>query len=812
MEKVLPYSPQKVRATSLPSADEMVRDYALGRLSREMSLLGRKEVFMGRAKFGIFGDGKELPQLAMARSFEKGDWRAGYYRDQTLMMALGQLKPRQFFAQLYAHASFDHDPTSSGRMMTAHFGTPLLDERGEWLSHLSHPNSSADTSPTAAQMPRLLGLAYASKLYRKLTTLHTPSCSTFSNKGNEIAWGTIGDASTAEGLFFEVMNAAAVLQVPMLLSVWDDGYGISVPSKYQVAKENISAVLSGFQRSDQQAGLEIRSLLGWDYEALYLAYQEVAAMVRQSHLPALLHIRELTQPQGHSTSGSHTRYKSKERLKWEEERDGLLRMRAWLLKEGLAKEAELKKIEKQAQQKAKKARDEAWKAFQQEIKEERQGGLKRLSQLEAASDEVSTAKLASLSADLLKQEPLMKSALVSTLRQALYVTRSQASGPRSELQAYLRSISEVYRAQYSSHLYSQSSLAADRVVEEVPRYGAKPSQVDGREVIQACFDALLRREPRFFAIGEDLGKIGDVNQGFAGLQQKYGTDRVTDTGIREASIVGQGIGAAMRGLRPLVEIQYLDYVLYALHVLSDDLSTLHYRSAGRQKAPLVVRTRGHRLEGIWHSGSPMGVLLHALRGMHIVVPRDMTRAAAFYNTLFEADEPAILVEPLNGYRCKEDMPENVDSMKIALGKPEVLKKGGDLTLLTYGSMCRIVEQAVEELSEMGIEVELIDLQTLLPFDSYGVIQASLEKTNRLLIVDEDVPGGASAYVLQQVLDAQQGYLQLDARPRVLSAEPHRPAYGTDGDYFSKPNKEDVIEAAYAILHEDNPSAYPPIYK
>ena len=798
---------KKKELHALPSSSELRKDYALGQLSRAMSLLARKEVFMGRAKFGIFGDGKEIPQLAMARAFEPGDWRAGYYRDQTLMMALGLLKPQQFFAQLYAHTSFEDEPASSGRMMTAHFGSPLLDEDGQWMGQLDRPNSSLDISPTAAQMPRLLGLAYASKLYRSVEQLQGVASRNFSRKGNEIAWGTIGDASTSEGMFFEVMNAAAVLQVPMLVSVWDDGYGISVPKQYQTAKESISDAMAGFQHQDNKKGIEIRTVKGWDYEALYANYQEVAQIARQNHRPVLMQIEELTQPQGHSTSGSHTRYKSKARLQWEEEKDGLKQMRHWLLEKGHATEAALDKIEAEAQSEATSMRDQAWHAFTQCVASEAEKSFQLIDQLEKASP----SKVCSdLSRSLRAEAHPQKAQLIAALRQSLYVTVGRPSAARDELEAYLQSLSSIYRKQYSSHLYSVSSSAATSVTEEVPRYATEPKQVDGREVLQTCFDELLRREPRFFAIGEDLGYIGDVNQGFAGLQEKYGEARVTDTGIREASIVGQGIGAALRGLRPLVEIQYLDYMLYALQILSDDLATLHYRSAGRQKAPLIIRTRGHRLEGIWHSGSPMGVLLHALRGMHIIVPRDMTRAAAFYNTLFEGDEPALLIETLNGYRRKEPMPDNVGSMKAALGKPEILRSGTDLTLLTYGPLCHVAMQACTRLEEMNISVELIDLQTLLPFDTEGVVRHSLERTNRLLIVDEDVPGGASAYILQQIID-QAGYELLDTTPRLLSAQPHRPAYSTDGDYFSKPNLEDIIEAAYASLHESDPQRYPSIY-
>ena len=767
---------------------------------------------MGRAKFGIFGDGKEVPQLVMARHFAVGDWRAGYYRDQTLLMALGVLTPQQFFAQLYAHSDFVHEPASSGRMMTAHFGTPLVDEKGEWLVATKRMNSSADISPTAGQLPRLLGLAYASKLYRNVSVLQRKQATIFSDKGNEVAWGTIGDASTSEGLFFEVLQAAGVLQVPMLLSVWDDGYGISVPAAYQSIKESISEAVSGFMHSKQGKGVHIYQVKGWDYEALCNVYQEAALMARKLHVPVLVHVQELTQPQGHSTSGAHTRYKSKARLAWEKAHDCLTRMRQWILEKNFASEQVLDTLEQRAKMDVKVARNAAWEAFVADAKKDTVQGMEHLNALcVSMSHQPVGEALQRLSDGLAAEQPALRSNMCTTLRQALYVTCALPSKARTELQTYCQAYEAGCRTRYSTHLYSQSSQATTLVQEVLPRYGTNSKEVDGREVLQACFDGLLTREPRFFAIGEDVGKIGDVNQAFAGLQQKHGLWRVTDTGIREASIVGQGIGAALRGLRPLVEIQYLDYMLYALHTLSDDLATLHYRTAGRQKAPLIVRTRGHRLEGIWHSGSPMGTLLHALRGMHVLVPRDMTRAAAFYNTLLAGDEPALLIECLNGYRLKEKMPANVTSMRLALGKPEILRTGNDITILTYGAMCRICLQAAEQLATMRVDVEVIDLQTLLPFDTHGITKTSLAKTNRLLIADEDVPGGANAYILQQVLDTQQGYYHLDTPPRILSAQPHRPAYGSDGNYFSKPNKEDVLEAAYALMAADDPKTYPPIY-
>ena len=794
----------------LPSQSDILKDYELACLSREVSLLGRKEVFMGKAKFGIFGDGKEVPQLAMARHFEAGDWRSGYYRDQTFMFAIGRLSPQQFFAQLYAHSDPVQEPASSGRMMTAHFGTHLLDKEREWLSTVNLKNSSADISPTAAQMPRLLGLAYASKLYRELPALQSRKLSKFSRKGNEVAWGTIGDASTSEGLFFETLHAAGVLQVPLLASVWDDGYGISVPARYHSVKQSISAAVAGFEGKKGE-GIAIYRVKGWDYEALFETYRKAVGDARRGHLPALVHVEELTQPQGHSTSGSHTRYKSKERLRWEEEHDCLSRMRAWLLKKDFSTEVQLKKIEARAKAKTKRARDAAWQAYSQELSEVSKKSVHFIRALQAAASDAETSSALGRLCNLEQQPPPLVSETTSALRQALFLSRTQPSTARNHLQNHLQLLKKQCQQRYSSYLYSSSSSSVSRITEEVPRYEAKSPEVDGREILQAYFDAMLKKNPSVFIIGEDVGRIGDVNQGLAGLQKKYGPLRLTDTSIREASIIGQGIGAALRGLRPIVEIQYLDYMLYALQTLSDDLACLHYRSGGTQKAPLIVRTRGHRLEGIWHSGSPMGTLLHSLRGMHILVPRNMTQAAAFYNTLLASDEPALLIECLNGYRLKERMPKNVDSMRLKLGVPEILRSGTDISLLTYGSMCRIALQAATFLEEMNVSLEVIDLQTLLPFDTAGVVQASLAKTNRLLIADEDVPGGASAYILQQVVDKQEGYYKLDTPPRTLSAEAHRPAYGSDGDYFSKPSKEDIIEAAYELLSEDSPDSYPPIY-
>ena len=771
---------------------DILKDYACGCLSREVSVLGRKEVFTGRAKFGIFGDGKELPQLAMARAFQAGDYRAGYYRDQTFMFAIDALRPQQFFAQLYAHASVDAEPSSAGRMMTAHFATSFLDKQGHWLPLTKHKNVTADLSPTAAQMPRLLGLAYASKLYRAQATLHQET--QFSHKGNEVAWGTIGDASTSEGLFFEACNAAGVLQVPMIVSVWDDGYGISVPASYHTIKQSISQALQGFQRTKQHKGYEIWEIKGWNYPELVEAYQKASLLARTEHCPILLHITELTQPQGHSTSGSHTRYKSQERLKWEEVHDGLRRMRSWIEKQNLASAQLLSKIEQQAKKEARQARDQAWQSYNQEIETNKKQLLSHLQ----------TPYLQSLANTLQSQKSVLRSELISTAKQAVFLSISQKEAPPASLKGWLAAQQSLVQKQYHSHLYSYKGSYK----EESPQYTSSSKVVDGSEVVRACFENILKREPKFFAIGEDVGQIGDVNQGFAGLQKKYGLWRVTDTGIREATIIGQGIGTAMRGLRPLVEIQYLDYMLYALQILSDDVATLHYRSAGQQKVPLIIRTRGHRLEGVWHSGSPMGTLLHSLRGIFVLVPRNMTQAAGFYNTLLTIEQPAVVVECLNGYRLKEKMPDNIDTMCLALGKAEILQSGKDLTVVTYGSMCRIACAAAEIMKKVDVEIEVIDLQTLIPFDLDSLISESLQRTHRLLIVDEDVPGGASAYILQQILAQQKNFWQLDAPPVVLSAHEHRPAYGSDGDYFSKPNQEQCVEAMYSFFHEHNPQKYP----
>ncbi|HEX8658297.1 MAG TPA: thiamine pyrophosphate-dependent enzyme [Hymenobacter sp.] len=795
-------------STPLSKAD-FLHDYRLAWESRHASLAGRKEVFMGKAKFGIFGDGKEVPQLAMARAFQNGDFRAGYYRDQTFMVAIGQLTWQQYFAQLYANPDVEAEPATAGRAMNGHFATRMLDEDGRLTDLTRTKNSSADVSPTGAQMPRLLGLAYASKLFRLNPELH--SFTNLSNNGNEVAFGTIGNASTSEGMFFEALNAAGVLQVPMLVSVWDDHYGISVPAEYQTTKQSISELMAGLQRDGEgQSGFEIFVVRGWDYPALVDAYQRATALCREQHVPVLIHVTELTQPQGHSTSGSHERYKSKDRLSWEEAHDCLHKLREWLLAEGHASESELDEIEKTAAATIKVARTAAWAAFFDPIKAERDEAVVLLDKLVA---DTGTENRLHEMVEQLKVNPTpIRADIVRTFRRVLRQVRNEKrSASRRAAQRHLEQLLAENADRYNSNLFSQSEFAVGNIEEVPATFAAGAPLVDAREVLQACFDANFARDPSIFAIGEDVGKIGDVNQAFAGLQEKFGELRITDTGIRECTIVGQGIGAALRGLRPITEIQYLDYLLYAVQILSDDLASLQYRTKGGQKAPLIVRTRGHRLEGIWHSGSPMGMILGSIRGMHVCVPRNMTQAAGFYNTLLRSDEPALVIECLNGYRLKERIPNNVGEFTLPLGRPEVLQTGTDVTVVTYGSMCRIVLDAAQQLAEVGISVEVIDVQTLLPFDVQHLIVDSLQKTNRVVFADEDVPGGGTAFMLQHVLDEQGGYRFLDAQPRCLAAQPHRPAYSSDGDYFSKPNAEDVFDTVYELMSEAEPERFAEIY-
>lgn len=787
--------------------EEVLLDYQLAIESREDSYIGRKEVFMGKAKFGIFGDGKEIPQIAMAKVFRDGDFRSGYYRDQTFMMSVGELTSKEFFAQLYAHTDVNKEPASAGRMMNGHFATRSLDEEGNWKDLTKMKNSSSDISPTAGQMPRLIGLAYASKLYRNNPELH--QFTEFSRQGNEIAFGTIGNASTSEGHFFEAMNAAGVLQVPLIMAVWDDDYGISVPKEYHTTKGSISEALAGLQRSDNQPGFEIFKVKAWDYPELCRVFAEAEQIARNEHVPVLVHVSEVTQPQGHSTSGSHERYKSEDRLEWEKNHDCIKKMREWIISEELATDEDLDQLEAKARDNAKKARNEAWKEYIAINNAEMKQVLELISDL--ATNSKHASRLKDLANNLKETLNPNKLDVMRTARRALRWVKNENHPNANNLLNWINNTYIRREEDYSSHIYSQSVLSALNVQTVEPSYLENSKLVDGREVLQACFDNALEKNPLVFAIGEDVGKIGDVNQAFAGLQDKHGVWRVTDTGIRETSIIGQGIGAALRGLRPITEIQYLDYLLYAIQTLSDDLATLQHRTKGGQKAPMIIRTRGHRLEGVWHSGSPMGMILGALRGIFILVPRNMTQASRMYNTMLASDDPALIIESLNGYRLKERLPENVGEMTLELGVPEILKSGNDLTIVTYGSMCRIVMEAAKQLEEFDINAEVIDVQTLIPFDRHQVILESLKKTNRVIFADEDVPGGASAYMFQKVLEEQGGYQYLDSSPVTICSKEHRPAYGSDGDYFSKPNSEDIFEKAYAIMAEVDPAKFPDLY-
>ncbi len=782
----------------------VIQDYKIAVESRQASLLGRKEVLSGKAKFGIFGDGKEIPQIAMAKAFKKGDWRSGYYRDQTFAFATGIATIKSFFAQLYANPDLEADPASAGRQMNCHFATRSLNEDGSWKDLTQMKNSSADIAPTGAQMARLVGLAYASKLYRNNPELSY--LKNFSVNGNEVAFGTIGNASTSEGVFFEAVNAAGVLQVPMAVSVWDDGYGISVPAKFQTTKEDISEILKGFQRNGSQAGYEIFKVRGWDYPALCETYQKAIDICREEHVPVLIHVTEVTQPQGHSTSGSHERYKDKPRLEWEREYDCILQMRKWMIESAIATEEEITAIENEAKAFVRSAQKEAWNEFLDAIKEEKKTAISLINAIGNDDPAIQriTARLAG-TPDALRKD------LLTSARKALRMSISQSTPERKALLDWVTESMATNIDRYGAKLFTDGKDTPASIEGKEVIYTENAKMVDGRELLNACFDANFGRDQRLVAFGEDLGNIGDVNQGFAGLQAKYGDLRITDTGIREMTIIGQGIGLAMRGLRPIAEIQYLDYLLFALNILSDDLATLSYRTKAGQKAPVIVRTRGHRLEGVWHSGSPMGMILGSLRGLHICVPRNMTQAAGMYNTLFRADEPALVIECLNGYRLKEKMPENVGEYTVPLGKAEVLRSGTDLTIVCYGSTLRIVEEAADELAALNISVEVIDPQTLLPFDTEGLCEQSLQKTNKLLVVDEDVPGGASAFILQQILEVQKGYYYLDGQPRTLTAKAHRPPYGSDGDYFTKPSVDDVVETVYQMMHEHNSNKYPAIY-
>ena len=787
--------------------EEVLADFKLATLSRECSLLGRKEVLTGKAKFGIFGDGKEVAQLAMAKNFRNGDWRSGYYRDQTFMMAIGQLTAEQFFAGLYANTDPAQEPFSAGRQMGGHFATATLNEDGSWKNLMEQKNSSADISPTAGQMPRLLGLALASKVFRQNPDLK--DYPQFSNGGNEVAFGTIGDASTSEGPFWETINAACVLEVPMAMSVWDDGYGISVDKKYQTTKESISEALAGFHTEGDTNGLKIFKTKGWDYAHLCQTYEEAVSFCRKEHTPVLIHVEEVTQPQGHSTSGSHERYKSKERMEWAKEYDCLAQFKHWIVSQGIATEDDLNATQKSIKKEVRQMQKKAWANFCAPIQAEAQEATQLMEQLAAESSNAAFINPIkdSLAAAI---DPIRKD-IISAVRKTLRLVRHEESAAKNQLIDWLNTQKTANHDRYSAYLHSQSNENALSTLEVPAIYTDDSPMVDGRLVLRDNFDWWFNHTPLILTFGEDVGKIGGVNQSMENMQERFGELRVSDTGIRECTIIGQGIGMAMRGLRPVAEIQYLDYLLYGIQILSDDLATVQYRTKGRQKAPLIIRTRGHRLEGIWHAGSPMGMIINSLRGIYVCVPRNMTQAAGFYNTLLNADDPALVVEPLNGYRTKEKMPSNLGEFKLPLGVPEIVEEGTDITLVSYGSTFNLATQAVQQLKEVGISVELIDARTLLPFDNKHLIVESLKKTNRLLIVDEDVPGGATAYMLDKIVNEQGGYYHLDAEPVTLSAKAHRPAYSSDGDYFSKPSIEDIFDSAYAIMHEANPSAFPKIY-
>ena len=795
--------------TSLTFEDfktEVLNDYRIAIISRECSLLGRKEVLTGKAKFGIFGDGKEVPQLAMAKFFKNGDFRSGYYRDQTFMMAIGELTIQQFFAGLYGHTDIEQEPMSAGRQMGGHFVTHSLNEDGSWKNLTQQKNSSADISPTAGQMPRLLGLAQASKIYRNVTGIK--NAENFSIDGNEIAWGTIGNASTSEGVFFETINAAGVLQVPMVMSVWDDEYGISVHARHQTTKESISEILKGYQKEEGTNGFEILKVKGWDYVDLIATYEKAAEIAREKHVPVLIHVNQLTQPQGHSSSGSHERYKNGARLAWEKDFDCIRQMKLWMIAINIASPEEIDAIDLEAKKLVFEGKKAAWNAFIDPIIEEQKELVSILERIAVTSDkQQEILKNASYLKGI--KSPLKKEILVIARKTLRLIIKEE---DKVELSRWITDYINKTQIKFSSNLFSESDKNVFSVKEVLPKYAENTIEdTDGRMILRDNFDAIFTKYPEALIFGEDAGNIGDVNQGLEGMQEKYGELRVADVGIREATILGQGIGMALRGLRPIAEIQYLDYLLYAIQIMSDDLATLQYRTVGKQKAPLIIRTRGHRLEGIWHSGSPMGMIINAIRGIHVLVPRNMTQAAGFYNALLECDEPALVIECLNGYRLKEKMPLNYGDFKTPIGVVETLREGTDITLVSYGSTLRLVEQAAKELFEVGIDCEIIDLQSLLPFDIHSDIVKSITKTNRLLVIDEDLPGGASAYILQQIVEQQDAYKHLDSKPQTLTSKAHRPAYGTDGDYFSKPSTEDIYEKVYEMMHEVNPSKFPNLY-
>jgi 2-oxoisovalerate dehydrogenase E1 component len=795
--------PLNVRNKS--TREEILSDYRLAHRSRQMSIIGRREVMSGKAKFGIFGDGKELPQIAMSKVFQKGDFRSGYYRDQTFMLAIGVLSITEFFAQLYADTDITANPSSAGRSMNAHFATRSLNTDGSWMNLMESSNSSSDVSPTGSQMPRLVGLAYASRLYKELEPLH--SYTQFSKIGSEIAFGTIGNATTSEGMFWESINAIGVLRAPALISIWDDEYGISVSNIYQIVNKNISQLINGFKCTpDTRQGFNIFTVKGWDYPSLIETYSNAAEIVRMEHIPAIIHVYELTQPQGHSTSGSHERYKSQERLTWESEYDCLVKFRAWIIDQDIAKSDFLDHIEEEEYKLIEDCRKEAWQAYFNPIQDERQSVTDAIAEI--AKSSTFLQELETIKRNLINNPNPYRRDSMSAALQALTVVRHEENNSKSKLLDWKNTQNAINEERYSSYLYNQSPKSALKVTGSEPIYSAESPTLYGFEVLNACFDAALARDPRVIAFGEDIGKLGDVNQGFRGLQEKYGELRVTDTGIREATIIGQAIGMAMRGLRPIAEIQYLDYLLYALQIMSDDLATLHWRTKGGQIAPVIVRTRGHRLEGVWHSGSLMAGIIHLVRGMHVLVPRNMTQAAGFYNALLQSNDPGLIVEVLNGYRLKERLPDNVGEFAVPLGVPELIRQGDDITLVTYGACCRIVLEAAERLSQVGIESEVIDIQSLVPFDIHERICESLQKTSRILFIDEDVPGGTTAYMLQEVIEKQGGFYWLDSPPRTLPGKPHRPAYGSDGDYWSKPSADHVFEEVYKIMNEVDPKTYP----
>lgn len=792
--------------------EEILRDYRLANESRQVSLLGRREVLGGRANFGLFGDGKEIPQIVKAKFFREGDWRSGYYRDQTFMMAAGLYTLDTFFAQLYGDTDLSRNPDNGGRLMNCHFATRSLDDQGEWKDLTKQKNSSGDISPTAGQMPRLVGLALASKLFRNLPGEIQDAAKKFTVKGNEVAFGMIGDASTSEGHFWESVNAAGVLQIPMALSIWDDGYGISVPKKYQTTKENISELLKGFAGDSKTPGIRLYTCNGWDYPALYDMYEEGIALCRKEHVPVVFHITEVTQPQGHSTSGSHERYKSPERLAWEKEHDCIVRFRQWILSQQIATEEELKAIEAESVKAAKAARDRSWKAFNDPIRAEREHLVQVVKSTNCPCKKQD--RIDKIVADLeMIADPIRKDIISSAkkIMRDVCTTCSLKKPMKADLSAWLDEQQKLNHDRYSSHLYSESRQSA-LLVEEIPAvFDEQSPVVTGREILNANYDVLFRENPLALAFGEDVGKIGGVNQTLEGMQAKYGELRVSDTGIRESTIIGQGLGMALRGLRPIAEIQYFDYLLYGLQVMSDDVATTQYRTRGGQKAPMIISTRGHRLVGIWHSGSPLSMVINSIRGIYVLVPRNMTQAAGFYNTMMASDDPALIIEPLNGYRLKERMPSNIGYYRVPIGIPEVLQEGSDLTLVTYGSCVKIAQEALPQIRDFGISVELIDVQSLVPFDRNLTVLESLKKTNKIIFFDEDVPGGATAYMMQKVLEEQGGFRYLDAEARTLTSNDHRPAYTNDGDYFSNPNAEDVFEIVYQMMHEYNPNKYPKLY-